>query len=199
MNFDFFLASDMLGRVFWGCAIGGTLFFLLRVIMMVVGGDLDDAGDGGDVGDMGDADGFSDVSDVAFTMFSINSITAFVMMFGWAGLTTHVQYEVSSLRAVFIALMVGILAMLITAYLFQIAMKLVSRGAQFTIESVVGMNVKVYQQIPAHGLGKIHVSIPGGMTREVGAISEDKVLIESFKLATVVRVVDQNTVSVKEV
>ncbi len=196
MNVNFFLASDMLGKVFWGCAIGGTLFFTLRVIMMIVGGDLDEAGDSGDVGD---ADGLSDASDMAFEVFSINSITAFVMMFGWAGLTAYMQYALPSFPSIIIAFIVGALAMLITAYLFQLAMKLVSRGAQFKLDSVIGMNVKVYQQIPATGSGKVQISVPGGMLREFDAVSEEKVLIESFKTATVVRVVDQSTVSVKEI
>ncbi len=188
MGLDFFTTADMLGKMFWVCSLAGTLFFLLRVIMMFVGGDLEDGGDGD----------FADASDVAFEVFSINSITAFVMMFGWAGLTAHVQYQLGQVHSMVIALIVAVLAMLATAYLFQLAMKLVSHGAQFKLEQAVGLKAKVYQQIPADGSGKIQLTIPGGMTREIDAVSDQKVLIESFKTVTVTSVVDSDTLAVTE-
>lgn len=189
MSFEFFFASDMLAKMFWSCAIAGTMFFVLRVILMFSGGELNDGADAAE---------FSDASDIAFEMFSVNSITAFIMMFGWAGLTAYVQYQLNPLKSIFIAFASGVFAFLITAYLFKLAMSLVSRGSEFRLESLVGMNVKVYQQIPANGEGKIQVSVPNGMTREVVAVSADKVLIESFKVATVISVVAPDIVSVRE-
>ena len=190
MTFTFFTTADMLGKVFWLCAIAGTLFFSLRIVMMLVGGD---------IGDDIDADGFSDSSDVAFEVFSVNSITAFVMMFGWVGLTCHLQYNLGNAQSVIIAFMVGVIAMLITAYLFQLAGKLVDKGAVFKIQNAVGMNASVYQQIPADGRGKVNVTLSGGVLKELDAMAADKEEIASFQMVKVVEVIDNNTVSVRKI
>ena len=44
MSFEFYTSADMLGKFFWGCAIGGTAVFVIRLLMMFMGGDSD--GDG---------------------------------------------------------------------------------------------------------------------------------------------------------
>jgi len=190
MTFEFFTTADMLGKVFWLCAIAGTLFFSLRILMMLIGGDIADDVDG---------EGFSDSSDVAFEIFSLNSITAFVMMFGWVGLTCHLQYGLGHVQSVVIAFLIGVLAMLVTAYLFQLAGKLVDKGAVFKIKDTVGMNASVYQQISADGRGKVNVTLPGGVLRELDAIAADKEEIASFQTVKVVEVVDNNTVSVRKI
>ena len=197
MNFDFFNNADMLAKSFWLCAIAGTLFFLLRVIMMLFTGDIDDTGDVGDVADTADTNGFDDSSDAAFQIVSINSITAFIMMFGWSGLTAYVQYSLHPFMSMVIAFSAGTLVLLITAYLFHLALKLVSKGAQFSIEKTVGMVAKVYQQIPSNGTGRIQLTIPGDLMRELDAVSDKKEKIESFVPVKIVKVIDANTVSVK--
>jgi len=81
--------------------------------------------------------------------------------------------------------------------LFNAARKLVSLGARFAIEDTIGMTASVYQRIPPDGRGMIQVAIDG-MTREIEALSEDKVELESFQAVKVVRVVDHMTVTVKK-
>jgi hypothetical protein len=67
-------------------ALIGTLFFVVRLgLMLVGGGDWDvDADVDADID--GDIDGDFDDSDHAFKVLSIQSITAFMMGFGWGGL-----------------------------------------------------------------------------------------------------------------
>lgn len=191
MTMEFFSSADMLGKVFWLCAMGGTLFFVLRVILLVVAGDTNDIGDDLVIGHHS--------SDHAFEVFSVNSISAFIMMFGWAGLTFYLQMGLSAVFALGGALAVGVLAMYLTVWLFRQAAKLVSRGEEFKIERLVGTTATVYQQIPAQGTGKINASVPNGITRELMAVSEDKTAIASFQKVQVVKVVDQNTVSVRKI
>lgn len=193
MGLDFFDSADALGKIFYVFAIFGTVFFLIRTAMMFIGGD----------GEMDlDMDGSGDVdvgmdSDVAFQFFSLNSLTAFFMMFGWSGLTSYIQFELGAAISIVIAFVVGILAMLFVAWLFKMAMKLTSKGADFKISDTIGLTGSVYQQIPTEGLGKVNVSMPNGMLRELDSISEDKVAIESFKTVKVVRVVDTKTIAVR--
>jgi membrane protein implicated in regulation of membrane protease activity len=88
--------------------------------------------------------------------------------------------------------------MLITAYLFKLARKLVSKGSVFSVDQVVGKRGTVYQRISADGRGKINVEL-NDSTREIEAIAEDKQDIDSFQTVEVVRVVDQRTVAVKKI
>ncbi len=200
--FDFLNDMDMLGVFFWLCAIAGTLFFLLRVAMLCIGASFEGAdGDaGGDVHDSTihhDAMDYDDSSDASFQLFSVHSITAFIMMFGWAGLSSYIQFELGPTLAILIALAAGTMVLFITAYLFKLALKLVSPGAQFDIEKTVGLTAKVYQEISQNGAGRIQLSLPGAGLREIDAVSEDKKKIESFVSVKIVRVIDPSTVSVK--
>ncbi|VAW16044.1 hypothetical protein MNBD_BACTEROID05-1102 [hydrothermal vent metagenome] len=190
MSFEFFNGADMLGKIFWLCASAGTLFFSLRIIMMVIGGDIDSDMDG---------DFDMDGTDHAFEVLSINSITAFIMMFGWSGLTAYVQYALGNFQSVIIAFIVGIISMLFVAWLFDMAKKLVDRGAVFKLESVVGLNAQVYQEIPEEGVGKINVTTDKGVLKELDAVSEDKVKISSFVQVKIVKLWDGRTVSVQKI
>lgn len=191
MGFDFITSTDMLGKVFWYCAIGGTVFFMIRLVMMMIGHDFDSPGDGGIHMDTH--------SDAAFQLFSINSVTAFLMMFGWGGLTAYIQFKLGSTLSILIAIFVGIAAMFTIAIIFKLAMKLVSKGEEFKIEDTVGLNASVYQRIPAEGSGRVNVSLPGGILKELDAVSEDKSVIDSFKTVKIVKVIDNNTVSVRKI
>ena len=57
----------------------------------------------------------------------------------------------------------------------------------------------VYQKITSEGKGKIQLSVDGGMTREIDAVSAKHEEIESFATVRVKSVVDSNTVSVVKV
>ncbi|MGE0268237.1 MAG: hypothetical protein AB7S78_07265 [Candidatus Omnitrophota bacterium] len=194
MNLDFIASAEPLGKVFWCCAIGGTAFFIIRLVMMLIGHDFDAPIDGMDHDIHLDTH-----SDAAFQMFSINSVTAFLMMFGWGGLTAFVQFKLGPSLSIIIAFIVGVAAMFTIATLFKLAMGLVSKGEVFKIEETVGLNASVYQRIPADGVGKVNVSLPGGILRELDAVSEGKVEIESFKTVKVIKVVDNKTISVSKI
>lgn len=190
---------------FWMCAVGGTLFFLLRVMVAVVGGfghdDFDTDGHGDvhahDVDGHDAHDGHGHESDVAFKLLSLNSVSAFIMMFGWAGLTAYSEYQLGNFLSFLIALVVGFITMMLTSYLFVLAHKLTSEGANFKIEQTVGQTAKVYQRIPANGRGKIHITV-NGMLRELDALSEGDEEIESFNPVTITEVVAPSLVRVKK-
>ena len=89
---EWFLSLTAMDKVFLICALVGGLLFLVRVVMMFLGGDAGDGEvdvhvdtaavdadvhvDGHDVAD----------SDSAFKLLSLQGITAFLMMFGLVGL-----------------------------------------------------------------------------------------------------------------
>ena len=194
------LADDATGTeiTFWLCALGGTLFFVLRVLLVLVAGL---GSEGFDV----DHDGHIDThahdgvdSDTAFKLISFNSISGFAMMFGWAGLTSYVQFALGPWISVVLAGLVGFLTMVLTAYMFKWAYKLTSDGADFNLEQLVGKTGQVYQRIPADGQGKIQIG-HNDMLREVFAQSESGKDIESFATVEVRRVISPTVVSVQRV
>lgn len=184
--------------IFFICGAVSSIFFILRVLMMVFGGFFDGDLDGdSDTGDGGDGDGSdSSDTDASFKLLSIHSITAFFMMFGWIGLTCYRQYGLHEVLSVLSAGLGGLLSMIVIAYVFKLAMKLVSTGSDFNINNLVGAKAVVYQQITPENGGKIQVSVEGDMTREFDAVSFDKDIIESFTAVEIVEVIDSHTVAV---
>jgi hypothetical protein len=186
-----------LESVFWVSAVIGSILFVGRFAMMLMGADHG----GGDVAGHGDGGfGNSDLgySDLAFEFFSLNTIMAFFMMFGWAGLACYKQYSMGAAISVFVALAAGLVSMVIVVYVFRMVRKLSCAGCEFNIEDTVGEKASVYQLIPETGKGRIQVSVKNGVTREIDAVSADRKEIKSFETVEVVGVVDKNTVSVRK-
>ena len=187
--FEIFTSGATTENVYWACAVTGTAFFLVKAVMMGLGGfDLDFDMDGDVDVDAAGGDGFH--------IFSITSLSGFLMMFGWVGLACYKQYGMSQLASAGTAFVGGTCFMLTIAYMFHLAFKLTSEGEKFSVDHTIGKTASVYQKIPASGSGKIQITI-NGMLREIQAISETKEDIDSFTKVLVERVIDHETVSVK--
>ncbi len=178
--------------IFWASATAGTTLFALRMLTALFGSALD-------VDDM-DADSFEAGDDhhheaSSFKLFSLHSIAGFFMMFGWVGLACTQQFAMPYGNAFLLAFIAGAGTMLLTACIFRGALLLEGPGSIFRIEKTIGLVGTVYQRIPAHGQGKVHLMI-NGVTRELLAQSHDNKPIESFALVEVVNVVDHEIVEV---
>jgi hypothetical protein len=178
--------------IFWASAIAGTTLFALRMLMMLIGSSLE-------VEDA-DFDSFECSEDhyhagKSFKLFSLHSLSGFFMMFGWVGLACHHQYNLSYANSCVIGFAVGAVLMVVIAGLMHAALMLQSPGAQFAIDETVGLTANVYQEIPVHGRGKIHVVV-NGVTHELLAQSHNNRMIKSFTLVRVIKVIDQDTVEV---
>lgn len=185
---------------FWSFALGGTLFFVLRLVGMVFGGfGSDHAGDAGhDVGDDSGMDHPGDGTETAFKLVSVNSLTGFFMMFGWSGLTMYRQFNFGEGLSLLTAFVVGGVTMVATAYLFRAMMRMQSGGDDFSVSKTVGLTGSVYMKIPSEGRGQVKITY-NGVGRLIEAISKDRVEIESFQNIRVVELFDSNTVIVQKV
>jgi len=207
---EFLKGADGTEVAFWCFAIFGTAFFILRVLMMVIGGfgaeDLDHSGADADAagslaGDVHDgahahhSDRLT-ASDTAFKLFSIHSITAFFMMLGWVGLACYKQFGLSVAVSGVSALVAGLFTMYVTGMLYKVMLGLAAPGATFRIEELVGQDVTVYLKIPAGGVGKVQFS-DKGLSRIIEAVSDEKVAIDSFTTVRVVRTVSPRRVAVE--
>jgi hypothetical protein len=180
----------MLG--FWGAAIFGSVFFLLRVILFIVGigGDGIDSsvGDGGDVG-------VAEAGNGAFRLLSLNSLTGFTALFGWGGLAAQTQFGLGLPLSLLVGAGAGLVAMLSTALIFHGAMKLRSDGARFSMKDAVGCEAEVYLRIPAQGKGRVSFVV-NGVKYQADAVSDTADLIPSFEKTLITRVIDSRTVVV---
>lgn len=176
--------GDMSGleRTFTVCAIIGAVLFTLRVILQIFGGDTDaDVGDVGDVGDLADAGD----SDASFRFFSVQGITAFLLIFGLAGLALLKESGVPPLWSIVGAIVAGALTMWVVALIFVFMQRMQSSG-NVKMANAVGQVGKVYLTIPAGGAGKIEVVIQQRL-KVVDAMSRGDVNIPT---GTQVKVVD---------
>ena len=86
--------------------------------------------------------------------------------------------------------------MFLIAYIFQFALKLISKGAEVKPEKLIGKVAVVYSRIPEEGTGRIQIKV-GGMIREIDCTSKGSILIESQTKVKVVGVTNANLVEVE--
>lgn len=199
-----FLTSDNPSNteiIFLLSAVLGTLFFVVKILLAVfagIGEGLDLLGEsGGDLAGGTGADSAHD-TEVAFKTLSLTAVCAFFMLFGWAGLSAHVQFQLGTILSVLCATLAGMAAMFATAWILSSLQKLTSAGADFNLQDAVGKQAEVYERIPAHGKGKVQVSI-GGMLRELEAISREEKTIDSFTTVEIIGIDGTSGVVVRPV
>ena len=178
-----FFAGDTVMSLYWGLAVGGSLFFVLNLIFASIGGP-DDSADGAE--DVVDAD----IAD--FHFLSLRAILAFVSVFGWCGVLWG-KYGFWGFLAAFVF---GFIAMGLTALAIWGMMRLQHSGNVKT-NDFIGKTGTVYMQIPGgNGHGKITVTV-GGSTREVAAVADEP--LATGTPVKVVAVIDQSLYRVEKV
>ena len=177
--------------VLWICALAGSTFFLFKVVTSLFAG-FDHADTGHDHMMTHDANDSAD----AFKILSLYTISAFIMMFGWAGLAALKEFHLPFIGSLVVGGALGTLTMFMTAAFFRSTKLLTSPGARYSIHQTIGSTAKVYERIPASARGIIQVTV-NGVLREVEAIAEDNSQIESMTDVIVTRVLDDKTVVVR--
>jgi len=189
-------------------AIVGTVFFALRMGLLLIGGDdAMDGGDAGDLGDMGDLD--VDVSpesepmddggtDHAFKVISIQSIGAFLMGAGWAGLGAYRGSGLDMTWSIGIAVLGGIAMVWLFLWLMKMVYDLQSSG-NVSIRQAIGLDAEVYARVPGDrsGAGQVRVVIDDRM-RMYSAITDGDTLDRGTQVR-ITKLNADNTVTVARV
>jgi len=203
-----------LEKIFVASAIFGGGLVLIRLVLMLMGGDGDgDVGDVGDVdvGDMdvgdvdvGDVDaGDADIGDVdhgalsSFHVLSLQSISGFLLLFGLVGLAVNRIEGAGSVWAVLAGGVAGIAMIWILGFLMAGLKSLQSSGT-LNLKAAVGVEGKVYLRIPPDGMGKVEIPLQGGMSI-FDARSDDKETIPSGERVKVTAVAAGNVMVVRKV
>lgn len=187
--------------VFVCCAIFGTALFVIRLILMFVGG-VDDAhsADAGDVGDMdaghfdgdfdsGDIDHTGEMhdSDMSFKLLSLQGITAFFMMFGLVGWAVIRQKQDAALIPIAAGTVAGLLTVWVMKKIFQFATGLQSSGT-LNLNNAIGQEGTVYLTIRPGQSGKVQVSVQDRLS-VLEAVTDGSEEIKTGESIRVVRVV----------
>ncbi len=184
-------------------ALVGTVFFSLRMALMLIGGADADAGFDVDVNfdvdvdfdvDVGDVDAMSETggdpgdSTQAFKALSVQAIAAFVMGFGWAGLGALSGLGWGLYVSIAVAMLGGSGMVWFLGKLLRFVYGLQSSGTVAMYQALESEGT-VYARIPAAaaGVGRVRVVI-GNRERYYKAITDGDALPRDAKI----RVVDIN-------
>lgn len=161
------------------CALLGGTFFVVRLILQIVGlADHDVADFDSDIGDSGHAD-----ADSSFKLLTLHGLTSFLLMFGLVGFALYRQSRVGAALSIFGAAGAGMGSVWIIGKMFNTVGKLQSSGTVNTV-GAVGAEGEVYLTIPKEGTGRVMINFKNRL-REFDAVSQDK---EELKTGTRIRV-----------
>lgn len=190
---EWFNSLDAIQKIFWACAIIGSIFFVIQVILLFIGLDSD-----ADIAtDTPDFDG--DTTDVGggFSLFSIKNLVNFIVGFGWGGVCLRNTIENSTLLTI-VALFVGFAFIGIFFVIYKQTRKLETNGA-FRIADCLDKVADVYLRIPnkGEGKGKVQISVNGSI-HEIDALSNDTAIATGAKVK-IIEIIDETTVKVENI
>lgn len=177
-------------------AVFGSGIFLIRIVMMLVGGD---GADGGDFDlDSGDADLHGHDSSGAFEILSVQGVSAFLMGFGWVGIGSHLGAGWSPAASFGLGAAGGLLLVWILGHALGAVRGLESSG-NVSIESALGSTGEVYAQVPESGRGQGQVRVVLSKRQRIyNAISNGPELATRTRVR-VVGINDDNSLTVEAV
>lgn len=169
----------ILQQVFLLVAIPSTLIMVIQAVMLLFGiGDGEDADfDGDDIFDGAEGDS-------GLALFSVRGVVTMLAVTGWSGFA--LLDTLPDAWAILIAVVLGVLSLVGTAYLMRAVYRLQASG-NLDVENAVGKVAEVYIPIPPKGMGsgKVTMTLQEKYC-ELNAITMGE---EKLKTGTYVRVV----------
>ncbi len=190
----YFEGLTVIQKVFALCALAGGTVFVLRTILLFLGmgHDIDSGADS--AGEI--HAGLSD-TDVSFHFLTAHGITAFFLMFGTVGLTLSKYYAKNDWSSLAGGGAAGLLTMLLIARLFSAMMRLQSDGT-IRVQNAIGQEGVVYLRIPVDGIGKVQITIQGGL-KIFDARARCREIVQTGDRVKVVEVTPENMVIVEKI
>jgi len=182
--------------IYWASTIIGGTLFILRLGMMLIGGDL--GSDGGDVpGDTGDVDVSVEHADadISFKLLSVQGLTSFFMMFGLVGLAL-LKANLHVLITILGGAIAGLVTVGATGLIFSQMKRLQTEGT-IKIQNTIDSEGTVYLTIPKNGTGQVQVIVQGSL-KIFDAVSSNKNQIATGEKVRVSGVASGNTLIVEK-
>jgi len=159
---------DWFERVLWIIAIPSTLFFLIQLILSMIGLDGEV-----DADFSGDLDSDVDVDAGGFAFFTVRGLITFLTIFSWSGLTFY-NKGWSTGTTVAISALLGVVAMFVVAGIYYFFNRMTESGT-LKLSSAVGKTAEIYLPLKAKrgNMGKVQISLQGSL-RELNAMTDDE-------------------------
>lgn len=177
--------------IYWAATIIGGTLFLLRLILMFVGGDISDDAVDSALDAAGEAD-----ADFSFKLLSVQGLTSFFMMFGLVGLAL-LRAGLDVIWTVLGGMLAGLATVAITGLIFTQMKKLQTEGT-LNIQNAIGAEGSVYLTVPKNGTGQVQVIVQGSL-KIFDAVSNNKHVIATGEKVRVVGVASGNTLIVEKI
>jgi hypothetical protein len=195
-------------EMYWTLAIAFSVIFAWQLLATLMGhfsgGEHVDMGSGG-----GDVAGGHDVvgthegaiqgaeSVASFKLLSVRSVTAFGLLFGWAGVLYMRDVPPPKTEmAILFSFAWGIAGMIVVSIIFYFLMRMAETGTQRLI-SAVGQRGTVYMDIPAGGTGQVKTVVTGTVSF-VSARAVGGKALKAGAPVIVKRLLDASTVEVDQ-
>lgn len=187
---------------FWSASVGGVLF-AVRLVLLILGGDHGDMhGDVADGGDLGDADagdagdsGAGHDAGADLHLLTFQGITAFLMLFGLVGMAFARDFLMSAYISLPAGVGAGVAGAWICAKLVQMLMRLQSSGT-IDLRDAIGKEGSVYLTIPAGGTGKVQVVVQERLMELAARSVDEAQAIPTGERVWVDRIVNGNVLVV---
>ena len=143
------LTTENIVNVYFYIAIFATAFYILKMLIFAIfGGDTEVHADFNS----------SFETDHAIDFLSIQSILAFLMGFGWMGLSCMKVWGIRTIYSAIISIVFGLILMFITAYLMFCVKKL-NKTVKKDMTKAVDCIGKAYTNFEPNGHGQIEITI----------------------------------------
>ena len=189
-----------MGQIYLFAAVVGGVLFIVQFILMLVGlGDFEADGgdfDGGDGADLSDLDADIEARGVAsFGQISFRTLVAFFMFFGLGGMWAE-SVEASPLITIMSALGSGLFAFYVVSWVMRKFDSMTSSG-NVDVRNAVGSRGKVYVPVAGvrGGTGKITITVQG-RTMQINAVTDGEALATGVP-CTVTGVLDRETLVIE--
>jgi membrane protein implicated in regulation of membrane protease activity len=183
---------NALEYLFFGAAILGASFFIIRLLLQLSGLMNFDIHTDHDL--IHTNNHVSDSYD-SFKLLTIQNLTAFFMMFGLVGLGM-IRSQIHIVITLVCAFFAGVITVYLLVKILSSVVRLESSGS-LDMMNAIGQEGVVYLSIPADGSGQIQITIQGRM-QIFDAICEHDERIETGERVIVLRVIDGYTLSVEK-
>jgi membrane protein implicated in regulation of membrane protease activity len=174
----------LLQKIYWSLAVPFTLFFLLQMLMTLIGG--------GDAGDDMSTDAEIDAdTGIPFQFLTLKNFVAFFAIFSWTGIAC-LDSGVSEGWSIVFGTIAGVIMMLMMASIFYFLSKADESG-NLKISNAKGKLGEVYLTVEKkrNSVGQIQIKVQGSL-RTLEAITDDDTDIKTGKVVKVSDVIDNN-------
>ncbi len=167
-------AIPALQKTFWLIGIPFTVIFLIQTVLTLVGLDADhdaDMDSDFDIDTDTDVDG-AEAMIGGLKFFTVRNFITFFTIFSWSGIVFS-RMGITPFIVFALAAVVGLIVMLMVAYMFLGMSRMVQSGS-LNIQNTVSQIGEVYIPIPADkkGKGQIQLAVQGRI-EEFDAVTED--------------------------